>query len=358
MDKINNLLPIVGSMDSKEDGVPLYFHEDYLRQTQTPGHPESPDRVRSIMKLIRERELPVDIRTPSRLEPSLLRLVHTAPQISRIKDFGVGHMDPDTFHYDYTYDISLRAAGGVLEAAESAVREKRATFAIPRPPGHHAGSDFNMGFCYFNNVAIAARKVLRDHEDIDNIAIVDIDAHHGNGTNDIFLEDEHVLYISTHQWGIFPGTGYHNEVGKGKGEGRTINLPLMGGVGDPTFKELMQRIIGPAVEQFFPDMIFVSLGADGHLMDPLTSLTLSTPGILELTDPIRQAADRCCEGRLVYELEGGYHNGSLAEVFVGAMEQVMGNERPVSVYNDTRESGPDMRMIQRFMDVQSSYWKL
>lgn len=339
--------------------IPLYYHPDYSQVTQTPGHPESPDRVEAILDLMKEIELPVRIMTPEPVDPKSLLKVHDEDHINRIRDFGVGFMDPDTYHHERTFDMSLRAAGGVVSAMDIAVREKRAVFSIPRPPGHHAGYNYNMGFCYFNNVALAARSALETYDDISRVAIIDIDAHHGNGTSDIFARDPDVLYISTHQWGIFPGTGHHNEIGRGPGEGKTVNMPLMGGSGDPSFAECMDELIVPITEEFSPDLIMVSLGGDSHIMDPLTSLTLSTPGYLNLISKIKDIGDRVSNGRVVYELEGGYHPRALAEIFVGSMALYM--DEPMETpqrYAETREVMPDNIRIKQFRDVQSSYWKV
>jgi acetoin utilization deacetylase AcuC-like enzyme len=339
--------------------IPLYYHEDYVRLTQTPGHPESPDRIKAIMDLIEEVSFPVEKRNPESLDPELLVKAHDEDHVSRIRDFGVGFMDPDTYHHEMTFDMSLRAAGGVVSAMEDAVRRGEATFAVPRPPGHHAGYNYNMGFCYFNNVAIAARMALQDHGDIERVAILDIDAHHGNGTADIFARDPDVLYISTHQWGIFPGTGHQNEVGRGPGEGKMVNLPLMGGSGDPSFKECIDEFLVPITTQFDPDLILVSIGGDSHIMDPLTSLTLSTPGYLDIISSIKDIGEKVADGRIIYELEGGYHPRALAEMFVGTMNQYL--EEPIDIpirYIETREAMPDNMRIKQFREVQSSYWKV
>ena len=339
--------------------LPLFYHDDYTKITQTPGHPESPDRVLAIMSMISERKVPVNVIEPALVNRKDLLKVHDEYHIDKVRDYGVGFMDPDTFHHDHTFNMSLRAAGGVVSAMEMAVKERKPTFTIPRPPGHHAGSDYNMGFCYFNNVALAARTAIERFDDIEKVAIVDIDAHHGNGTNDIFSADEDVLYISTHQWGIFPGTGHQSDVGKGKGEGNTVNLPLLGGSGDPSFETVTDDIIVPVIESYSPDLLLVSLGGDSHIMDPLTSLTLSTPGYLRMIEKLKDTAMRICNGRVVHELEGGYHPLALAEVFVGAMNMYL--DEPMGFrtnYNDTKEAMPDPARIGQFMDVQSSYWKI
>jgi len=344
-------------MAQSTGGVPLYHHPDYERMTQTPGHPESPDRVTSIIAALRKAAVPYDVKEPLEATAEDMLLVHDRKHVDLVRDFGLGFMDPDTFHYDYTYGLCIRALGGTIGAAKEAVTERRATFALPRPPGHHAGRDYNMGFCYINNVAIAARVLQRDFDDVKKVAIVDIDAHHGNGTNDIFYDDPSVLYISTHQWGIFPGTGHQSESGSGKGLGRTVNLPLIGGAGDPTFIQTYDEIIEPVLKAFSPDAIIVSLGGDSHIMDPLTGLSLSTPGYLKLTGSLFEFAKKNVSGRISYILEGGYHTRALGEVFAGSMNQVLPEPLPFKpIYQETRESVPDAGRIREFREVQSSFW--
>lgn len=341
------------------DEVVLYHHDDYTLDTQTPGHPESPDRVMAILGMIDKLGLPVKICKPEMVDPADLLAVHGEHHIERIRDFGVGYMDPDTYHHERTFDMSLRAAGGVVEAMERSYKERKPVFTIPRPPGHHAGSDYNMGFCYFNNVALAAKMAINILDDVEKVAIIDIDAHHGNGTNDIFAEDPDVLYISTHQWGIFPGTGHHRDVGKGPGEGKNVNLPFMGGSGDPSFKAAMEDIIAPITREYSPDMMFISFGGDSHLMDPLTSLTLSTPGYLDMTRSLKELGEELVSNRIVFELEGGYHPHSLAEIFAGTMDMYTDEPKGIdSRYVNTSEAMPDNVRLKQFMNVQSSYWKI
>ncbi|MFW3147084.1 MAG: histone deacetylase family protein [Thermoplasmatota archaeon] len=346
-------------MGSNSASISVFHHPDYLKSTQTPGHPESPDRVREIITAIDRERLDVEFLSPEMLDPDKLALVHGTRHIDRVRNFGIGYMDPDTFHTNETYSQALRAAGGVVEAALMSFDERRPTFALPRPPGHHAGADFNIGFCYFNNVAIAARNLQRYREGAEKIAILDIDVHHGNGTNDIFYGDPSVLFISTHQWGIFPGSGHEMEVGSGKGEGRTVNLPFSWGAGDHTYKEAFESIVMPILRSFSPDFIFVSLGVDAHLMDPLAGLALSTPGYLYLTGELIEYAGKHLDSRICVELEGGYHVYALSEVVVGTM--ALASTEPVETkirYRDTREHGPDLNRLKDIRDVQASYWKL
>ena len=346
-------------MGPEAEKIPLYYHDDYVRHEQSPGHPESPERVREILRFIDENGLPVELMGPAEINEGDLQLVHSRRHIDRVRDFGLGYMDPDTFHTEKTYGYSLRAAGGVVEAVRQCIKERRPTFAIPRPPGHHAGFDYNMGFCYFNNVALSARMAQKEFEDIEKVAIVDIDAHHGNGTNDIFSDDPSVLYISTHEWGIFPGTGHYTDVGTDKGEGKTVNLPFNGGSGDGTFSASFSEIVIPVLKQFQPDLLLVSFGADGHLMDPLTTLSLSTPGFLEMTRQLIDLGKKEVGGRVSIELEGGYHTYALAESFGGAIAYAAGVEPEAPLkFTKTRDEMGDRRAIDLMKDMISTYWKI
>jgi acetoin utilization deacetylase AcuC-like enzyme len=342
-----------------QEPVPLYYHIDYERHIQGPGHPESPERVREILRYIKDNSLSVNFKRPVEVTQGDLQLVHSMPHIDRVRDFGVGYMDPDTFHTDETFGFSMRAAGGVLGAVRQCIAEKRPAFAIPRPPGHHAGFDYNMGFCYFNNAALAVRMVQKENEEINKVAVIDIDAHHGNGTHDIFYDDPSVLYISTHEWGIFPGTGHQTEVGSGDGEGKTVNLPFYSGSGDATFSGSFEEIILPVIREFSPDLLVVSLGGDSHLMDPLTTLSLSTPGYLELTRSLLELGLKEVNGKVCFELEGGYHTYALAETFGRTMAMASGDDiETTAKFTKTRDTNGDERRIKEIKDTIASYWKI
>jgi acetoin utilization deacetylase AcuC-like enzyme len=346
-------------MASEVQAVPLYYHPDFERHSQGPGHPESPERVREILKFIEDNSLPVEMMDPVEVTQGDLQLVHSMSHIDRVRDFGTGYMDPDTFHTDATFGHSMRAAGGVLGAVRQCITEKRPTFAIPRPPGHHAGYDYNMGFCYFNNVAMAARMAQKEFDEIQKVAIVDIDAHHGNGTHDIFYDDPSVLYISTHEWGIFPGTGHHSDVGRGNGTGKTVNLPFHGGSGDATFSASMDSIISPVIKEFKPDLLLVSLGGDSHLMDPLTTLSLSTPGYLDLTRSLLEIGNYEIGGRICFELEGGYHTYALAETFGMTMAMASSHETDIPVrFNRIRDVQGDKDRIKEIKGTIASYFRI
>ncbi|MDI6708693.1 MAG: histone deacetylase [Candidatus Thermoplasmatota archaeon] len=328
----------------------IIYHQDYLKHVLSFGHPESPERLNATVKKLNEEKLWDNVLEPKEARIEHLRKVHDFEYIEAVKNQGfIGFEAP--VHAD-TFRIAALAAGGAILAATESYENKKTSFALVRPPGHHAGKDYGGGFCYFNNIAIAT-KVLNKRAEI-----IDIDLHHGNGTSDIFYEDDKVLYISIHQYGIYPGTGYLNEVGKGKGEGFTINIPFTSGCGDSSYTLAFEKVIEPATEQFKPEIILVSFGSDAHYMDPLGGLALSTSGYLEIAKKIIKLSNELCERKAMFLLEGGYHLEALAEcvaTIIGAMQ----NKQIESKFNDVRDvSGIGTRIIEKIIEVQKRYWRL
>ncbi len=214
-----------------------------------------------------------------------------------------------TFVTRSSFDDALLASGGTLSCARAVLSgSARNAFALVRPPGHHAEPTRSMGFCIFNNVAIAACDALT--RGINSVAIVDYDAHHGNGTQAAFMDDERVAYLSTHQWGIYPGTGWYEEAPNAKK--RIVNVPLPVGSGDQTYKRIADEIIMPFIQTFKPEMVLVSAGFDAHWNDPITTLGLSTTGFYMLSKKLVDLAEEHCGGKIVFVLEGGYDPVNLA----------------------------------------------
>ncbi len=304
----------------------VVFHDRYIDHLLTPGHPESPERLVSLMGRLEEEGLLEDLVEPEAASEDDIMLVHTEGVMNHIKYFGEGHLDLDTYSREDTFPIALLAAGGAMEAARRAFDRKMTVFTFPRPPGHHAGADFFGGFCFFNNMAVGIEALRRDRQGANKVAIVDIDVHHGNGTSDIFYGRDDTLLISTHQWGIFPGSGRHTETGEGKGEGYTINVPLDPGCGDADYDVIFSRVILPALRQFEPDMLCVDLGTDAHYMDPLAGLGLTSPGYVGLLGRLFDVAEELCGGRCGVFLEGGYNLEVIAEVGAGAVARAYGTD--------------------------------
>jgi acetoin utilization deacetylase AcuC-like enzyme len=240
-------------------------------------------------------------------DPAYVRLVE------QIAGAGGGYLDADTVVSYHSYAVARLAAGASIQGVDLVLSgEARRVFVFPRPPGHHACRAQGMGFCLFNNVAIAARHAI-DRHGLFRVAIVDWDVHHGNGTQSIFLETDQVLYASIHQWPLYPGTGRAQETGVRYGFGYTVNVPMTSGAGDSEYLTALDEIVVPKLESFQPELILVSAGFDAHENDPLASMSVTTDGFAAMAERVTECATRLCEGRLVAILEGGYNPGALAD---------------------------------------------
>jgi acetoin utilization deacetylase AcuC-like enzyme len=291
----------------------ILYHPLYLEHYQ-PGHPESPERLKAIMAALDAS--PIKPRL-TRVEPrpiSLERLcrVHTPDYVASIRDTAASGGDAwhggETYVCPHSYDAALLAAGGFVSLVEAVVRgDVTNGFALVRPPGHHASPDQGEGFCLFNNVAVAAR-VARDELGISRVLIVDWDLHHGQGTQYTFYDDPTVMYCSTHQWGIYPGTGWWSEIGEGAARGTTVNVPLSPGIGDTGYARVLDELFIPLARRFKPELILVSAGYDTHWLDPLGSMTVTIAGYGMMTRKLVALANELPEahGRIAITLEGGY----------------------------------------------------
>jgi len=287
------------------------------------GHPERPERLVAVHEAIeafRSELVPL----PSRLaEPDEILRVHAAQLLSTVERAaarGPGRLDADTYVSPQSFDVALRAAGSAVDIARRVARGESSTgLAALRPPGHHAEADRAMGFCLFNNVAVAAR-ALQAEEGIGKLMILDWDVHHGNGTQHSFEADPSVFYVSTHQYPYYPGTGDFDERGVGKGVDATLNVPMPAGCGDAEYMGVMQRIVVPAARAFRPEMILVSCGFDAHRDDPLASMQVSAVGFHAMATIVRALADELCGGRVVFLLEGGYALSGLREGTTALLE--------------------------------------
>lgn len=288
----------------------VYFYPTHHTAHALPGHPERPERVEAIVHALDAAGLwgQFPKLDPLELPPEVLLAVHTRPHLEllqRAAAFG-SHINSDTYLTPASWQLALNAAGGACAVA-GAVWEGRARrgFALSRPPGHHATRAEAMGFCLLNNIALAAEYLIRVHQ-AGRLAIVDIDLHHGNGTQDIFYERGDVLFISTHQHPLYPGTGALSETGRGPGEMKTINLPLPPFSGDTALRSAMDEVILPALARFNPEMLLVSAGMDPHWRDPLGHMLLTAEGYHSLIARLTSFADETCAGRIALVLEGGY----------------------------------------------------
>ncbi|RJP20064.1 MAG: histone deacetylase [Candidatus Abyssobacteria bacterium SURF_5] len=287
------------------------YHPVYQEHFTGSWHPERPERLVAMLEAVESAGLKEALLhlTPSECPVEYVKAVHTERLIGMIKRLcgpTLQHIDSDTVVSEKSYEVALYAAGAGIAAADAIMAGTvENAFCAVRPPGHHAESDRAMGFCLFNNVAVATRYLQRQ-KGIERVLIVDWDVHHGNGTQEIFYEDPSVLYFSSHQYPYYPGTGSMHEGGSGKGETFTVNAPLRAGCGDPEYRQVYEKMLPKIAEVFQPQFVMVSAGFDGHKDDPLASMQLTEEGFGFLTRLTLEIAQKYCSGRLISMLEGGY----------------------------------------------------
>ena len=317
-------------------------------------HPEAPLRVQYIHTIFSGKDPDILMVEPVQATIDDLRLNHSRSHIERVKRSSVpGRMvdlDPDTVSSEDSYDTALYAAGSLTRLVQMALDKEIASgFAAVRPPGHHATEDDAMGFCLFNNVAVAAWKAIRGFG-VKKVLIVDFDVHHGNGTQDSFYGSRDVLYFSSHQYPFYPGTGRLHETGSRGAEGYTVNCPLRGGKHDGEFMAVYRRVLVPVIESFDPGIILVSAGFDAHAADPIGGMQVSTNGFAALAALIMEAAGRI-ESPVVYALEGGYNLNALRESVKAIVDVMKGGPAP-------RIEETPFHELDEIIGVHSRYWPL
>ncbi|MCK4885090.1 histone deacetylase [Candidatus Bathyarchaeota archaeon] len=348
----------------------VVYSPKYLNHKTGPSHPEVPSRLRVIMRELNKSGI-LENENCSLIEPENasikdLQLVHDTDYIHRIKQFcacGGGLLDVrDTMVSPESYDVARLAAGGTVKAADLVMTGKyRNAFAFVRPPGHHAGPEYPMGFCVFNNVAVAAAHLLKNFS-LNRVLILDIDTHHGNGTQEIFYRSNKVLYVSLHEDPTeFPLTGFAEEVGEDEGSGYTVNIPLPYGTDNRIYLKAFNEIAVPIINQYKPQFILVSTGFDAHYTDPVGDLSLSALSYVRVFDAILESASKFCQGKLVTALEGGYNLrflGKLASAVTARLAEI-----PYSIRDKHRGAGIKIRKkgektIEQVKKIQSSFWNI
>jgi acetoin utilization deacetylase AcuC-like enzyme len=320
------------------------YSDTCLDHETGPRHPESPDRLRAIRRGLADAHGAAYVETGP-VDRDRIDAVHDTEFVDALEQFcerGGGNWDADTVASDGTWDAARTSAGLAEWAAEAALdgADGRDTpFSLGRPPGHHAEEDEAMGFCFFNNAAVAAQSVIDDGA-ADRVAIFDWDVHHGNGTQDIFYDQENVFYVSIHEDGLYPGTGDIAETGKGAGEGTTMNIPFRPGTTTAAFIAALEDVIGPALAEFDPDLLLVSAGFDAHEHDPISRMRVSTEGYGCLTDQVRSIADES-DAALAFVLEGGYGLDTLSES-VRQVHEVFDGYRPVEPDDEVSDAARDV----------------
>ncbi|NQT47891.1 MAG: histone deacetylase [Chloroflexi bacterium] len=303
---------------------PIYLDHD------TGPHPENSGRLVETVSVlensgVKERLVAIPA---VKATPEELALVHSADHIKRVDAMaaaGGGWLDADTVVSPASYDVALYAAGGLLKATEAVIQgHVDSAFALVRPPGHHATQSRAMGFCLFNNIAVAAKEGLTKHK-LDRVLIVDFDVHHGNATQDTFYHDPAVLYFSTHQYPFYPGSGSLHEVGAGTAQGATVNVPMPAYCGQEEYLRIFQEILVPAARRFQPQLILVSAGYDAHWADSISLMQLSVSTYAQFARTLKELAEELCRGKLVFTLEGGYHLQALAYSIKAMLEVLLGD---------------------------------
>lgn len=340
--------------------VAVVWDHTFLEHNAGEGHPERPERLIAIREVLHETDIWSQLaQVPARkAETAELERNHDSLHISQVlasRGKPLTIFDGDTRASARTADAALLAAGGAIDLTRSVVRGQfDRGFSFGRPPGHHAEHEVAMGFCYFNNIAVAAHAMLAE-EGLQRILILDWDVHHGNGTQHSFETDPRVLFFSIHQGNFYPGTGRKQEIGKGDGRGYTINVPLSAGMNDDDYRYCFQSMLAPITRQFQPELILLSAGYDAHQRDPLGGMNLTTAGFAGLAQDVCALADEVCGGKLAALLEGGYDLEGLSTSVAATIQVMLGQS--VTSRGDASKAGSHARQVcTELQSLLQEYW--
>ena len=345
----------------------VFYDPIYLEHDTGYGHPERPERLETTMQMMERVGLTDKVRiiSPRDATTDEIQLVHPNKYVETVKrmaESGGGWLDPDTHVGMRSYAAALKSAGAVLEGLERIFSgDIDNAFCLVRPPGHHATEERGMGFCLFNNNAIAARFAIKEFG-IKRVFILDWDAHHGNGLQDIFYDDNKVLYTSLHQYPHYPGTGGTGELGIGSGEGFTVNFPLPARSGEEVYLAAFDQVILPMARAFEPQLVLISAGYDGHFSDLLCSMLLRGNSYAEMTVRLKGLAEDFCGGKMMAALEGGYNLVGIAISITDTIAVMAGEDILVQEDTDSEIIHPSsrhgMEIVESTREALSSYWPI
>ncbi len=344
-------------------GTGIVRHPLYIEHLRGVSHVESPARLEALYRMLDSADMDGRFAAvePRPATDEEITRVHSPRYLELVKSTtGYPHaaLDPDTHTTPQSYEAAMLAAGGLIELTDAVLDGRLGNgFALIRPPGHHAEADRAMGFCLFNNVAVAATHLLAERG-LERVMIVDWDLHHGNATQHSFESEPRVLYASTHQFPYYPGSGSLDEVGRGEAKGYTVNVPLSMGHGDADFHAIFRDIFLPIGRQFKPELIFVSAGFDTYYQDPLGGMEVTGPGYAAMTRQLMGLADEVCGGRLVLTLEGGYNLEGLRDGVRSVLLELAGDSSLEENFLSTLDGAEPPKIVDRVRKVQAKYWEV